>query len=122
MAIAHDVATNLGRPLTGSESDQVAMWARWIDADIDRQATMSGLAPSMIDFEARERFTVAAISHRIQNPRRATRVSVGVDDGRVALDVPDAAMEYLPHWWAWLGLPAPDAGMSGWSGSIPYSR
>ena len=120
MAILETLVTHLGRPLSTAERDQAELWAGWISTDITAAASKAGRDATTIPAPAVERFTVAAITRRWANPDQLARIDVSVDDGRVSRTPIDARMDYLPEWWAWLGLPDPDAATDGWSGSIGY--
>ena len=120
MAILDTLAAHLGRPLSTAEQGQAELWAGWVSADIDAAAVKAGRDAATIPSVAVERFTIAAITRRWVNPDQLARIDISVDDGRVSRTPIDARMAYLPEWWAWLGLPDPDAAIDGWSGSIGY--
>ena len=120
MAILETLTAHLGRSLSVAEQGQAELWAGWVYSDIDAAAVKAGRDATTIPAPAVERFAVAAITRRWANPDQLARIDVSVDDGRVSRTPIDARMDYLPEWWAWLGLPDPDAATDGWSGSIGY--
>lgn len=124
MAVADDIRIELGRPLDSAEANRISLYEPRVRADIDRHARLSGLTITDLDAEAVERFVGAAILRKMRNPTGTDRIEVGVDDGRIVQRFPDGRLDYLPEWWAWLGLPAPTETAVGadWSGSIPYAR
>lgn len=123
MALAEQIRIHIGRPLGEIEKEQAELWEGWIRADIEAAARRVSLSVSQLDPTQVERFLVAAIARRMTTTFGVRREDVAVDDGRVSYTYDSPQMEYLPEWWAWLGLPDPHAATgAGWSGSISYAR
>ena len=100
-ATASDVATNLGRSLSTTESAQVAQWIGWAESTIQRR--LCDLA--LLDPDILNMVIVEAVSRRLRMPEPVTQVSVSVDDGNVNKTYSKATglIDILPEWWAALG-------------------
>ena len=122
-AIASDVATNLGRPLTQAEEAQAAQWIGWAESTIQRRLGDLGA----LDPDALNMVIVEAVSRRLRMPEPVTQVSMSVDDGNVNKTYQKATglIDILPEWWAALGwvesgafsvtpYGAPDASPDAW--------
>ena len=122
-AIASDVATNLGRPLTQAEEAQAAQWIGWAESTIQRR--LGNLA--QLDPDTLNMVIVEAVSRRLRMPEPVSQVSVSVDDANINKTYQKATglIDILPEWWAALGwvesgafsvtpYGAPDASPDAW--------
>ena len=100
-AIASDVATNLGRPLTQAEEAQAAQWIGWAESTIQRR--LGNLA--QLDPDTLNMVIVEAVSRRLRMPEPVSQVSVSVDDANINKTYQKATglIDILPEWWAALG-------------------
>ena len=100
-ATASDVATNLGRSLSTTESAQAAQWIGWAESTIQRR--LGDLA--QLDPDTLNMVIVEAVSRRLRMPEPVTQVSVSVDDANVNKTYSKATglIDILPEWWAALG-------------------
>ena len=100
-ATASDVATNLGRSLSTTESAQVAQWIGWAESTIQRRlGALEELDPDTLNM-----VIVEAVSRRLRMPEPVSQVSVSVDDANINKTYQKATglIDILPEWWAALG-------------------
>lgn len=108
---ALDVIASL-RTLTEAQQVAVSLWGSWVESDIERAAVSAGKTFASLNPVQVERFSVEAITYRLDHPDDATQVDVSVDDARVSRRYSSSTgqLTYLPQWWAWLGLGDDTAG------------
>lgn len=96
-----DVAVNIGRSLSATESAQVSMWIEWGEATIARR--MGSLVD--LDHDALRMVLTEAVTARLRSPEPVTQVSVQVDDANVSKSFKRSSglIEILPEWWDALG-------------------
>ena len=108
MAVASvdDVATSLGRPITGLEEAQVEMW---LD-DAERQIRKRLGDVSLLDQDDLAYVEREAVILKIKRPDPATQTSVSVDDATVTkrYERDTGQITILDEWWALLS-PAVDS-------------
>ena len=100
-ATASDVATNLGRSLSTTESAQAAQWIGWAESTIQRRlGDLGALDPDTLNM-----VIVEAVSRRLRMPEPVSQVSVSVDDANINKTYQKATglIDILPEWWAALG-------------------
>lgn len=106
-AIPADVATNLGRELTTSETLQAELWIGWAEATIAKRKPINELDAATVQMVVTE-----AVSRRLRSPEAVSQMSVTVDDATVSRSFQRSTglIEILPEWWAALGLGAEAGG------------
>jgi hypothetical protein len=95
MAVASvdDVATSLGRPITGTEEEQVEMWLG--DAELQirlRLGPIAGLDQEVVAYVERE-----AVAARVRNPEGYQYEAI--DDYRYGLPAESRRVAILDEWW-----------------------
>lgn len=114
--IPSDVATNIGRTLTDTETAQALLWIGWAEATIERRKALDTL-----DLETLKMVVTEAVTRRLRMPDPIAQTSVSIDDGSVTQSFRGATglIEILPEWWAALGLSSVTGGAFS---VIPYSE
>lgn len=113
-ASAADVAANIGRILTDSETAQAELWIGWAETTIEgRLGNLADLDPNILNMVVTE-----AVTARLRSPEPVTQVDVQVDDASVSKRYAKSSglIEILPEWWAALGW----VGLSGAFSVTPY--
>ena len=93
VATVDDVATSLGRPITGTEEEQVAMWLG--DAELQirlRLGPITDLDQDVVAYVERE-----AVAARVRNPEGYQYESI--DDYRYGLPAESRRVTILDEWW-----------------------
>ena len=112
VATVNDVATTLGRPLSGVTTEEQAQWEMWL-GDAERQIRKRLGDTALLDQGDLAYVEREAVALKVKRPDPAQQVTISVEDGSVSKRYGSDAGQVviLPEWWALLSPSTESAGI-----------